>query len=180
MHISVTSLALFLAISVQLVSAATESARLTDGRIVLTPEQSAGGKILTTKGGTLIGVTLDRSCEDNFENKRLARIEWTLDTPLPAGWWHGVIESNFTGGYVNRDISIMMVGGRNPDVRVAPNYIHVPQGEPQRFEFWIHTSTPSESIRIDPQVELWRWQNTWPVSRINLTQANPSSLAASD
>ncbi|MBC2602801.1 polysaccharide deacetylase family protein [Puniceicoccus vermicola] len=163
-----------------LMGAHHEAPRFADGKIVLDAEQSTGGKILTTSGGNLIGVTLDRSCEDNFDHKKNARIEWKLDAPLPAGWWHGVIESNFSGGYVNRDLSIMMVGGRNPDVRIAPNYIHAEEGEPQRFEFWIHTSEPTESIRLDPQGDLWRWQKTWPVSRITLEQANPTELKPSD
>lgn len=149
-------------------------------RIVLDAEQSSGGKILTTSGGNLIGVTLDRSCEANFKNNRDARIEWTPDTPLPAGWWRGVVESNFTGGYVNRDISIMMVGGQNPAVPVYSNYVHVEKGEAQSFEFWIHTSTPTQSIRIDPKGDLWRWNNTWPVSRIILEQASPTEFAPTD
>lgn len=180
MHKVFKSFSLLIATALPFLGIAVEPPRLIDGRIVLTAEQSSGGKILNTKGGNLIGVTLDRSCEKNFDKRRNARIEWTLDAPLPAGWWHGVVESNFTGGYVNRDISIMMVGGLDPDVRVAPNYIHVDKGEPQRFEFWIHTSHPSKSVRIDPQGNLWRWNNTWPVSRIVLTQANPTELDASD
>ncbi len=180
MNAPIKTLAIFLAITLPLAAATTETPRLTDGRIVLTAEQSSGGKILTTKGGNLIGVTLDRSCETNFKNARDARIEWTPEAPLPAGWWHGVIESNFTGGYVNRDLSIVMGGGQTPSVYVASNYIHTEKGEPQRFEFWIHTSVPSESVFIKPKGDLWRWNNTWPISRITLEQAKPTELKASD
>ncbi|MDF3130759.1 polysaccharide deacetylase family protein [Kiritimatiellaeota bacterium B1221] len=152
---------------------------LVEGRIVLTAEDSAKGKIIRAKGGKLIGVTLDRSCESNFDKARNAHIEWVPGRPLPAGWWHGVIESNFTGGYVNRDISIQLTGGLKPSVYVASNYLHVAKGEPQRFEFWIHSAAPSESVRIVPRGDLWRWNRTWPISRITLEQVTPASLPAS-
>ncbi len=174
------NLPLFLIATLSLSAEDTESAPLSVGRIVFTAEQSTGGKVLASQAGHLIGVTLDRSCEGNFEKSRDAHIEWTPASPLPAGWWHGVIESNFTGGYANRDLRIMMVGGRNPDVFVAGNYLHVAQGEPQRFEFWIHTSAPTERVRIVPKGDLWRWNNTWPVSQITLEQATPTELAPSD
>ncbi len=173
MHTRFTQLIFSLALCLPLISAA-EAPRLIDGRITLHPEQSFGGKVIST------GVTLDRSCEANFEKARDANIEWKLDTPLPAGWWHGVVESDHKQSYANRDISIMMVGGQNPSVFVASNYNYVASGEAQRFEFWIHTSTPSESVRIDPKGDLWRWNNTWPVSRITLEQASPTELAPSD
>lgn len=149
-------------------------------RIVLDAEKSTGGRIITSQSGDVVGVTLDRSCEANFKNNRDARIEWTPDAPLPVGWWRGVVESNFTGGYANRNMSIMMVGGQNPAVRVDSNYVAPDNNEPQRLEFWIHTSEPSESVRIQPRGDLWRYNNTWPVSRIILEHVRPDALTATD
>ena len=169
-------LTLLVAIAFPLAAFANEPPRLIDGRIELNAEQSSGGKILRTKSENLIGVTLDKSCEKNFENKKRANIEWLLEKPLPAGWWHGVVESNFTQAYANRDISIEMVGGQNPSVRVSPNYIWVQKGEEQRFEFYVYTSEPSTAVRIDPMSDLWRWNRTWPVSKIILNQVHPNEL----
>ncbi|MGE9266809.1 MAG: polysaccharide deacetylase family protein, partial [Verrucomicrobiales bacterium] len=73
-------------------------------------------------------------------------------------------------------ISFKMCGGRDPDVRLAPNYIQTEKGEAQRFEFWIHTNAPTTAIQIAPQGDLWRWNHTWPVSRITLEQVNPTTL----
>lgn len=179
MHKILKTFSLILAIAFPIATNAVEPPRLIDGRIELTAEQSSGGKILTTTSGYLIGVTLDRSCEENFEKKSQACIEWTPEAPLPAGWWHGVVESNYKESYANRDISIKMVGGLNPDVRVAPNYIWVTKGEEQRFEFYIYTNNPSTAVCIDPKGELWRWNKTWPVSKIILTQVHPTELDAS-
>jgi len=173
------SLFLLLITALPLLGENSATPQLINGSIVLEAEQSTGGKILTTSGGNLIGVTLDRSCEDNFKNTRDANIEWKLEKPLPAGWWHGVVESNFNGGYVNRKINVVMMGGRNPDIRVNSNYVHVEEGEQERLEFWIHTTELTESVRLEPQGDLWRWQKTWPVSRITLTQSNPTELDAS-
>ena len=160
--------------------AAPASADAAGARIVLEAAQSNGGNVLLDRAGELIGVTLDKSCEAHFAHPRDARIEWPLAESLPAGWWRGIVETNFTGGYANRNISIMMVGGQNPAVRVAPNYVAVGKDEPQRFEFWIHTSAPSTAVRIQPFSDLWRWNYSWPVTRITLEQAGPSALAATD
>tara|TARA_R100000027_G_scaffold2734_4_gene2663 strand:+ start:4124 stop:5842 length:1719 start_codon:yes stop_codon:yes gene_type:complete len=150
-----------------------------EGQIVLEAEQSTGGKILRYDSGNVKGVTLDRSCEANFEKVRDARIEWTPEEPLPPGWWHGVIESKHKQSYSNRELSVVMAGGLNPSVYVYANYVWVENGEPQRFEFWIYTSTPTSSVQIKPKGDLWRWNNTWPISRITLKQVSPTELDAS-
>lgn len=180
MYLRLKQLLLSLALTLPLISAIAESPRLIDGRISLEAEQSTGGKILTFKSGDLIGVTLDRSCEKNFERSRDAHIAWTPEAPLPAGWWHGVIESNHIQSYSNRELIIQMIGGSNPSVYIYPNYVWVETGEAQRFEFWVYTSSPTESVRIQPKGDLWRWNNTWPISRITLEQATPTKLAASN
>ena len=153
---------------------------LAEGRIVLTAEQSAGGNLLKTSSGALIGVTLDKSCEGNFKKLTDACVEWKLATPLPAGWWRGTVTSNFRAGYANRDFGIQLMSGQNPSVPVAPNFINWEKDKPQIFEFWIYTSEPATSVRIQPTGDLWRWNNSWPVSQITLEQKTPAALTAAD
>lgn len=153
---------------------------LANGRIVLEAGQSVGGRLLKTTAGDLIGVTLDKSCEANFKKTGDACIEWKPATPLPAGWWHGTVESNFRGSYANRDFGIQFMAGRNPSVIVAPNYAGWGKQQPVGFEFWLHSAAPAAAIRIQPTGDLWRWNNTWPVSRIVLEQKTPAALTPAD
>lgn len=154
--------------------------KLVDNQIVLLPEQSSGGKTITAKAGQPDGVILDKSCEANFPKPADACIEWKLAGPLPAGWWHGVVESPLSGTeYSNRGISIALGSPQKPSVNVGTN-ITLKEGEPQRFEFWIYSSAPSGSVIIQPAGDLWRYNRTWPVTRITLNRAEPASLSAQD
>lgn len=155
-------------------------ATATNGPVVLAAEQSCGGNILRTAQRALIGVTLDRSCATNFKVTADACITWKLVEPLAEGWWHGTVESNFRGGYANRDFSIMLLSDRKPAVAVAPNYVAAKPGEAQRFDFWIYCSAPVLSVRIQPMGDLWYWNNTWPVSAIRLEHRTPGELSALD
>ncbi|MBE7158087.1 MAG: hypothetical protein INR62_06570, partial [Rhodospirillales bacterium] len=146
--------------------------RLANDRLLLTAEQSAGGKILREGDGKLVGVTLDRSCTANFKKSSDAGIEWKLEAPLPAGWWHGIAKSNKRPGYANREFSFVLVSAARASVAMGSNE--------QEFEFWIYSSSPVESVRIQPSSELWHWNNTWPVSEITLEHRVPATLTASD
>jgi len=161
-------------------AAPVASPRLVDNRIILTPEQSTGGKMLNTKTGEPSGVILDKSCEANFKKPADACIEWKLAEPLPAGWWHGVVESSLSGTeYSNRGIGIVFASPQKPSVNVGTN-ITLNEGAPQRFEFWIYSSTPVPGVLIQPAGDLWRYNRTWPVTRITLNQAQPAGLTAQD
>jgi peptidoglycan/xylan/chitin deacetylase (PgdA/CDA1 family) len=166
---------------------AADAPQLIDNKIVLTAEQSTGGKLMTSAKGELIGVTIDKSCEANY--KKIyglsdAFVEWKLAAPLPPGWWHGLGESNFRlsdpRSYINKGISISLVGGQKPSVG-ANIVTKGPFNGPQSFEFWIYTSKPTESVRLRPTGDLWLYHNTWPVSRLTLTLApKPPILTSTD
>ena len=161
--------------------AAAERPRLAGTTLVLTAEQSAGGTILRTANGGLIGVTLDRAGEENSEKTSGTCIEWTLAEPIPAGWWHGTLQSNAPAGYANREFSVMFMSGQKPSVAVAPNYMRESNGnDPRQFEFWIRVAEPTSIIRLQPQGRLRPGNKTWPVSRLTLVQGAPKALTDAD
>lgn len=149
-------------------------------QIVLTAEQSAGGTAMKLSDGRIAGVMLDKSCTANFKSSGEACIEWKLAAPLPAGWWRGTAYSGFRAGYANRDFAFMLVSADKPSVTVAPNFVNYEKDKPQIFEFWIHSSTPAESVRIQPSSDLWKWNHTWPITKIVLEHREPSELTGSD
>jgi len=62
---------------------------------VLTAEQATGGIVMKSPAGTLLGVSLDKSCANQFKKPEDACIEWKPAEPLPVGWWHGVAQSGY-------------------------------------------------------------------------------------
>ena len=158
-----------------------ERPRLVGNTLVLMAEQSVGGTILRTSSGELVGVTLDRDNGGNVKETSGACIEWTVAEPIPAGWWHGVLQSNAPAGYANREFSVMFMSGQKPGVVVAPNYTRETNGsDPRRFEFWIHVAEPTSTIRLQPQGRLRPGNKTWPVSQLTLVQGAPKALTDAD
>lgn len=153
--------------------------QLVGNKIELLAEQSEGGNLLKTKEGQVTGTTLDKSCAPNFKGGKNACIDWKIAAPLPPGWWHGVVESREPKGYANRDIAIMLLSKEKAFVKVAANF-NVKGDSPQRFEFWIYTSSPSDGVRMQPDSDLWNWNRTWAISKITLEQVQPSKLEETD
>ncbi|MDQ8209246.1 polysaccharide deacetylase family protein [Coraliomargarita sp. SDUM461003] len=154
---------------------------MTGNTLLLTAEQSVGGTLIKNKDGSLAGVTLDRSCAANFEKRSDACIEWTLEKPIPAGWWHGRLESDGSTGWANREFRVAIMSGLDPDVMVKTNYTGYREGGDKRaLEFWIYTSAPSSSVRLVPKGDLWYYRNTWPVSRLTLVHQTPDVLTDMD
>jgi peptidoglycan/xylan/chitin deacetylase (PgdA/CDA1 family) len=156
-------------------TSSTTAPSLADGRIVLEASQSAGGKLLTAKDGRLIGVVIDQSCIANFKTEADVCIEWKLASPLPGGWWHGVIDGS--SQYGSRDFGIQFQTPQRGSAMVGANYTGQ---KSTRFEFWLYTAQPARSIRIQPSTNIWRWVPTWPVQRLTLEQRQPDSLSAAD
>lgn len=175
-------LACALAFAVTLILIGTSPAwsqTLADKKIVLLAEQSTGGKLVAVPNGTQT-VILDKSCAANFPKDADARIEWKLPAPQPAGWWRIVAESTLTGSeYSNRNLGIGLVSARKPVVNIEANLTTV-TGAPQRFECWIYSSSPFEAVVLQPATDLWRYNSTWPVSRITLEQITPGRLTPQD
>lgn len=161
--------------------AATLNASAQETSLVLKAEQSSGGVLSTNRNGTLLGVCLNRSCETNFTRLTDAQIEWELTTPLQPGWWHVQVASGFGSGYVNRDIAFTFISTGNPSVSLSENFSGL--NEEQRklpFEFWIYTSSTTTAFRVIPQGDLWRYNETWPILQITLTQRTPTALTSAD
>ncbi len=153
-------------------------AKLAGNKIELLAEQSEGGNILKNDKGEVTGVTLDKSCAAAFKARgKDPGIDWKTE-PLPAGWWHGVVESNQPRGYANRDIGIMFLTKDKSSVKVAANF-DIKGDSPKRFEFWIYIASPADGVRMQPDSDLWNWNQTWPISRITLEQRLPTVLEPS-
>jgi len=75
---------------------------------------------------------------------------------------------------------MLMVSAQKPSVSVKRDFVFKGKDVPQQFEFWIYTSSPSESFRIQPQGDLWKWQSTWPVTQITLEHKEPPTLTDAD
>lgn len=149
-----------------------------NSKIVLTPEQSTGGK-LQTGSGTVLGVRLERECEKNFKKPSDACILWKPVSPLPAGWWHGVIESNLPNGlYSNKELAFVFQSPQKPSVPIGPNYSGGDKGTPAQLEFWLYSSGPAENVCIKPTSDLWRYNPTWPIKQITLEHIEPAELPA--
>lgn len=149
-----------------------------NNRLVLEPAQSRGGKRLVGKTGDVIGVFLDRSCETNFEKPERAGIDWNLAGPVPAGWWRGTVEG--PPQYGTRDFGIQFMTPQKGSVIVGPNYTGWGKTEAVPFEFWLYTAEPASCIRIQPVSTIWRYNATWPVTRIVLEHTPPAGLTAAD
>lgn len=150
-----------------------------DKKIVLLAEQSTGGNIIAAPDGTKT-VVLEKSSEANFAKPADVCIEWKLPAALPAGWWRLVAESNLTGTqYSNRGLGLGFISPQKPSVNIEAN-MAVTAGAPQRFECWIYSSSPVEGVRLQPSSDLWRFNRTWPVTRITLEQVTPARLTPED
>ncbi|MES2658950.1 MAG: polysaccharide deacetylase family protein [Verrucomicrobiota bacterium] len=152
--------------------------KLVGNKIELLAARSEGGNILENDKGEVSGVTLDKSCAAAFKTSgKEPGIDWKTE-PLPAGWWHGVVESNQPRGYANRDIGIMFLTKDKSSVKVAANF-DIKGDSPKSFEFWIYIASPAEGVRMQPDSDLWNWNQTWPISKITLEQRVPTILEAS-
>ena len=174
---SATSLGLVQAVEppITQVPVATNPIKRTGDKIELLAEQSEGGNILKNDKGEVTGVTLDKSCAAAFKaSGKDPGIDWKTE-PLPAGWWHGIVESNQNPGYANRDIGIMLLTKDKSSVKVAANY-DIKGDSPKRFEFWIYIASPADGVRIQPDSDLWIWNQTWPIRKITLEQRVPTVL----
>lgn len=149
--------------------------KVVDHKLELSAEQSEGGHVLKNDKGQVIGVTLDKSCAAAFKaSKKQPGIDWKTE-PIPAGWWHGVIDSNDRPGYANRDIAIMLMTKERSSVKVAANF-DINGDSKQRFEFWVYLSSPAEGVRMQPDSDLWFWNQTWSIAKITLEQRDPGVL----
>lgn len=148
-----------------------------DGKtLTLTAGQSTGGTLSKSSNGAVWGVMLDKSCVGNFKKPEDACIEWKPAEPLPAGWWHGVIQSDYPPErWANWELSVSLGSKQNPSVLLRKN-----AANPQQFEFWIYTSGPAENVRLTPQGISWRFNATWPVAQITLEHREPASLSEAD
>lgn len=109
--------------------------------------------------------------------------EWKLETPLPAGWWHGVAQSTLPGDtYANREIGFAFVSDKTKTViPYAPhNYWAGKKGEPESFEFWVYAPAPFSAVRYQPTTDLYRWNDTWPLARLTIEPKTPESLESRD
>jgi|GEM_PF-1503376 len=153
--------------------------KLIGNKIELLAEQSEGGHVLKNDKGEVTGVTLDKSCAAAFkENRKSPGIDWKTES-IPAGWWHGVVESNERPGYANRDIAIMLLTKARSAVKVAANF-DIDGHSGRRFEFWIYLASPAEGVRMQPDSDLWNWNQTWSISKITLEQRIPDVLEAKE
>lgn len=163
--------------------------QLVDNKVVFLAEQSAGGKIITLQNGKK-AVVLDSSCGENVKTSKDVCIEWKLPKPLPAGWWHGIVEPR-QRRWVNRSFNIELITPQKPSVNVGQNFISdefltvngrvVPNPAPpkaddpsQRFEFWVYSSAPVEGIRIQPEYDSWKSAPTSPISQITMEYGPPA------
>ena len=174
---SATSLGLVQAVEppITQVPVATNPIKRTGDKIELLAEQSEGGNILKNDKGEVTGVTLDKSCAAAFKaSGKDPGIDWKTE-PLPAGWWHGIVESNQNPGYANRDIGIMLLTKDKSSVKVAANY-DIKGDSPKRFEFWIYIASPADGVRMQPDSDLWNWNQTCSIRKITLQQRVPTAL----
>lgn len=147
-------------------------------KIVLLAEESTGGVIGGADGKKT--VVLDKSSVATFPKIDDARIEWKLPAALPAGWFKLTVESTLSGTqYANRNLEIGLVSPQRPSVNIESN-ITLKAGTPQRFECWIYSSEPSEGVALRAASDLWRYNSTWPVTRVTVEQARPSALTPQD
>lgn len=109
--------------------------------------------------------------------------EWKFETPLPAGWWHGVAESTLTSErYANREIGFALISEQSKTaIPFAPhNYRGGPKGTRETFEFWMYAPAPFSKVRYEPTTDLYRWNDTWPLAKLTLEHKEPGNFAAGD
>ncbi|OGV58809.1 MAG: hypothetical protein A2X45_00930 [Lentisphaerae bacterium GWF2_50_93] len=154
-----------------------------DKKSVFTAEQSSGGKIIDLSGGRK-AVTIDKSCEPNYKKKEDALIEWKVPAPLPAGWYHGIVEFCTKEGeeksWYNSHMGVSIVtAGQTISANIMENF-QSKKEEPQQFEFWIYSPFPISSIRITPVYDdLWKYKRLYPVAQVSLEPVQQPSLDAS-
>ncbi|OGV39972.1 MAG: hypothetical protein A2X48_20915 [Lentisphaerae bacterium GWF2_49_21] len=152
-------------------------------KLVLTAEQSSGGKIIDLSGGKK-AVTMDKSCEASSAKKGDTFIEWKLQEPLPAGWYHGIVEFCTKEGeeksWFNNHLGVSLVTAQQTiSVNIMENF-QSRKDEPQLFEFWIYSPFPTTVARITPVYDdLWKYKRTYPVAQLSLEQVSQPSLDAS-
>jgi hypothetical protein len=148
---------------------ATPLASLGAGKIELTAEQSAGGVLVTFADGAK-GVALDSSL--NVPGKSDVAIEWKLEQPLAAGWWHGEIDfgprEGDDRGWVNYHLGVVLLSSQRPMVNLMSNF-HPAERAPYRFTFWMYCATPASGVRIQGVYDdLWKYKRSWPITRVTL------------
>jgi peptidoglycan/xylan/chitin deacetylase (PgdA/CDA1 family) len=160
-----------------------QAPQLVDGKIELSATQIApSSNAVSRKDGNTPVIFLNASAYTK-DPKRGGFAEWTFETPLPAGWWHGKAESTIRHGqYVNGEIGFVLISPQaKTSIPYGPhNYRGGKKGEPQVFEFWIYAPAPVTSVRYQPTTDLYRWNETWPLAKLTLEQKTPDNLTAID
>src|SRR4051812_23889511 len=105
-------------------------------KLVLTAEQSTGGKSVTLSGGA-VAATLDATC--SAQGERGVGIEWKA--PLPAGWWHGTLHlaprEGEDKGWVNTHVGIALMSPQKTMVNMMTNFrLQDRNMNEQTFSFW--------------------------------------------
>lgn len=88
-------------------------------------------------------------CAANFEKRSDACIEWTLENPIPARWWHGRLESDGSTGWANREFRVAIRSGLDPDVMVKTNYTGYREGGDQRTANF-YMDGPLTGLQVEP------------------------------
>jgi hypothetical protein len=161
----------------------SQAPQLVDGKIELSATQIAPtSNAVSRKDGNTPVIFLNASAYTK-DPKRGGFAEWTFETPLPAGWWHGKAESTIRyGQWVNGEIGFALISSQaKTAIPYGPhNYRGGKKGDPQVFEFWIYAPAPVASVRYQPTTDLYRWNDTWPLAKLTLEQKTPDNLTPID
>ena len=160
-----------------------QSTPLPDGKIELSAARLApSSNAVSRQDGNTPVIFLNASTYEKNKNEG-GYGEWTLETPLPAGWWHGVAASTLRyEQYANREIGFAFIAGQSKTtIPFAPhNYRGGKKGDTETFEFWIYLPTPFSTVRYVPTTDLYRWNDTWPLAKLTLEHKDPDNLTAGD
>lgn len=157
-------------------------------KVVLTAEQSTGGKIVTLPDRTK-GVTIDASCELPWP--KVTAITWKSPAPMPAGWWRGTVELGKRDkddlGWAQVTFGVVLLSPQQPLVSAMDNFRlpPLPPGQnqysapgPFPFQFWIYSAFPAEGVSIRPVYSpIWKYKRQWPVVQVVMERAEAPALS---